>query len=97
MDNRTLNINDDERMATIPLIAHELDMAKLMKVIKCLVAIIIGLLLIIGIGVYEFMSCDFTDVVVDSDDGGIANYLKAGSDGAITNVEGNSTGTDTQD
>ena len=88
-----MEIKDEERMATIPLIAHELDMARLWKVIKCLVAIIIILIGIIGIGVYELTSCDFTSVTIDGNDGGVANYLKAGLNGEINNAEDYSKGT----
>ena len=90
-----MEIKDEERMATIPLIAHELDMARLWKVIKCLVAIIIILIGIVGFGVYEIMSADVTDIIVDSDDGGIANYLNAGTSGVINNAKDYSKGTDT--
>ena len=66
-----MEIKDEERMATIPLIAHELDVARYMIIIKWLLAIIVVLMVIIGIGVYELTSCDFTDVSIDSTDGGM--------------------------
>ena len=91
-----MEIKDEERMATIPLIEHELDVARYMKIIKWLVSIIVILILMIGAGVYEFMSCDIMDVVVDSDDGGIANYLQAGNNGVITNAKDSSPRTDAQ-
>ena len=90
-------IKDEERMATIPLISHQLDMARLYGVIKWLIAIIVALVLVIGIGVYEILSCDFADIVVDSEDGGVANYLKAGADGVINNAEDNSPREDAQE
>lgn len=82
-----MEIKDEERMAMIPLIAHELAMARLERIIKRLIVIIIILVGIIGMGVYEFMCCDFTDIVVDGEDGGVANYLKAGKNGVINNAE----------
>lgn len=91
-----MEIKDEERMATIPLIAHQLDMARMWKVIKALVAIIIILIGIIGIGVYELTSCDFTDISVDSEDNGIANYLEAGTSGVINNAADRSQEKNTQ-
>lgn len=82
-----MELKDEERMATIPLIAHQLDMARMWKVVKALIAIIIILIGIIGVGVYELTNCDFADVCVDSQDGGVANYLKAGANGVINNAE----------
>lgn len=96
-DNKKNELKEDERMAMMPVIAHDLDMARLersnerlISIIKWLVAVIVILVAIIGIAVYEFTSCDFTDVVVDSDDGGAANYLQAGNNGVINNAEDNS-------
>lgn len=91
-----MEIKDEERMATIPLIAHQLDMAraerehkqaieKLEKVITKLVIVIIALLAIVGFGVYEFASYDISDVIVDNQDGGSANYI--GANGVINNAE----------
>lgn len=91
-----MEIKDEERMATIPLIAHELDVARYMIIIKWLLAIIVVLMVIIGIGVYELTSCDFTDVSIDSTDGGIANYLNAGANGVLNDAKNYSPGEDTQ-
>ena len=44
-----MEIKDEERMATIPLIAHELDVARYLKIIKwllCIIAKIMVLLII---------------------------------------------------
>ena len=92
-----MEIKDEERLATIPLIAHELDVARYMIIIKWLLAIIAVLMVIIGIGVYELTSCDFTDVSIDSTEGGIANYLKAGTSGVINNAEDSSSREDSQE
>lgn len=94
-----MEIKDEERMATIPLISHELAMArterehklameKLEKVITKLVIVIVLLLAIIGFGVYEFTFYDISDVVVDNQDGGSANYI--GANGVINNAEDSS-------
>lgn len=82
-----MEIKDEERMATIPLIAHELAMARLERIIKRLVVVIVILIGIIGVGVYELTKCDFTDVWVDSEDNGTANYLEAGTNGVINNAK----------
>lgn len=81
-----MEIKDEERMATIPLIAHELDVARYLKIIKWLLCIIAALVVIIGVGVYELLSCDFSEITVDSEDNGIANYLEAGTSGVINNA-----------
>lgn len=80
-----MEIKDEERMATIPLIAHQLDMSKLMKIIGWLVAIIIIQAIAIGVGVYEFMSYDYADITVDGNDGSNAAYMGAGASGIINN------------
>ena len=85
-----MEIKEEERMATIPLIAHQLDMARLERVIKWLVAVIVLLVVVIGIGVYEFTQYDYSDVYIDSEDKGNANYLEAGLNGAINNNAENS-------
>lgn len=92
-----MEMKDEERMATIPLIAHQLDMARLERVIKWLIAIIVLLVVVIGIGVYEIMGCDFSGVMLDSADGGVASYLNAGNDGVINNAEDSNTGADAQE
>lgn len=85
-----MEIKEEERMATIPLIAHQLDMARLERVIKWLVAVIVFLVVVIGIGVYEFTQYDYSDVYIDSEDKGNANYLEAGLNGVINNNAENS-------
>ena len=85
-----MEIKEEERMATIPLIAHQLDMARLERVIKWLVAVIVLLVVVIGIGVYEFTQYDYSDVYIDSEDKGNANYLEAGLNGVINNNAENS-------
>lgn len=92
-----MEIKDEERMATIPLIAHELDVARYLKIRKWLLCIIAALIVIIGVGVYELTSCDFADVTVDSEDGGIANYLEAGTSGVINNAEDSCSGENAQE
>lgn len=92
-----MEFKDEERMATIPLIAHEVDVARYVTIIKWLLCIIAILIVIIGVGVYELTSCDFTDVSIDSNDSGVANYLKAGTSGVINNAEDSGSGEDAQE
>lgn len=96
-NSKKISLKDDERMATIPLIAHEMGMARLELVIKWLIAIIVLLVVVIGIGVYQIMGCDFSSVMLDSADGGVASYLNAGNDGVINNAEDSNTGADAQE
>ncbi len=81
-----MEIKDEERMATIPLIAHELAMARLERIIRNLIAVIILLIGIIAFGVYEWTQYDYSDITVDSQNLGNANYLEAGTSGVINNA-----------
>ena len=89
----------DER--TISSVDHQYDMARLERIIKRLwVTIIILLALFAGtnaLWIYEWNQYDYTDIIVDSNDGGNANYLQAGSSGVINNGESNSQKQDTQE
>ena len=82
-----MEIKDEERMATIPLIAHELDVARYLKIIKMLVAVII---ILIGVLAYNFFGYDYADITIDSRDKGNANYLEAGANGVINNASDSS-------
>ena len=88
----------DER--TIPSVDHQYDMARLERIIKRLwITIIVLLILFAGtnaLWIYEWNQYDYSSIVVDSDDGGNANYLQAGSNGVINNGEGSSKDADTQ-
>ena len=103
-----MEMKDEERMAMIPLIAHELDMArierchetdmqeltkaneKLAGIIKGLIVAILMLVIAIGVGVYEFMSYDYADITVDSNDGSNAAYMGDGASGVINNGQSSS-------
>lgn len=88
MDN--MEIKDEERMATIPLIAHELAMSRLMRVIKLLIAVIVLLVGVIAYDVYQDAQYDYSDIVIDTQDGGNANYVNAGTSGVINDAKNNS-------
>lgn len=90
-----MEIKDEERMATIPVIVHELDMAKLEQTHEAsmnkleranrrLLAIIV---LLLGLIAYLFFGFDYATIDINSQDGGNANYLQAGSSGVIHNAE----------
>ena len=84
----------DER--SISSVDHQYDMARLERIIKRLwITILVLLILFAGtnaLWIYEWNQYDYSSVVVDSDDGGNANYLKAGMDGVINNGESDSQG-----
>lgn len=82
-----MEIKDEERMATIPLIAHELDVARYLKIIRMLIAVIV---LLIGVLAYNFFGYDYADITIDSRDKGTANYLEAGTSGVINNASDSS-------
>lgn len=91
-----MNDRVDER--TISSVDHQYDMARLERIIKRLWIIIIVLLILFAgtnaLWIYEWNQYDYSDIVVDSEDGGNANYLRAGINGVINNGEGKSQGTD---
>lgn len=91
-----MEIKDEERMAMIPLIAHELDVARYMKIIKMLVAVIIILIGVIAYDTYQDAQYDYSDVVIDTQDGGNANYLNAGANGVLNDAKNNSPREDAQ-
>jgi hypothetical protein len=84
-----MEIKDEERMATIPLIAHQLDMAKFERTTKRLIIALVLVVILLfasnAMWLYEWCQYDYSDVTIDSQDGGNANYLQAGANGAITN------------
>ena len=78
-----MDIKDEERMATIPLIAHQLGMERLMRVIKMLVVIIVVLSAILAYCIYEMNQYEYADVDLDSQSGGIASYMGNHANGVI--------------
>ena len=87
-----MNDRIDER--TISSIDHQYDMARLERIIKRLWIIIIILLILFAgtnaLWIYEWNQYDYEDIVVDSNDGGNANYLQAGANGVINNGQSDS-------
>lgn len=82
----------DER--TISSVDHQYDMARLERIIKRLWIIILALLILFAgtnaLWIYEWNQYDYEDIVVDSNDGGNANYLQAGANGVINNGQSDS-------
>ena len=89
----------DER--TISSIDHQYDMARLERIIKRLWIIILALLILFAgtnvLWIYEWNQYDYSDIVVDSQDGGNANYLEAGMNGVINNGPSDSQDEKTQE
>ena len=86
---------------TISSIDHQYDQARLERIIRRLWIIILVLLILFAgtnaLWIYEWNQYEYGDIVVDSDDGGNANYLQAGANGVINNGESNSSNEETQE
>lgn len=76
----------------VPYIVYEGTVARLERTIRRLVILIgISVLLLFAsnaLWIYEWMQYDYTDVTIDSQDGGNANYI--GANGYINNGESGS-------
>ena len=94
-----MNDRIDER--TISSIDHQYDMARLERIIKRLWIVILTLLILFAgtnaLWIYEWNQYDYEDITVDSNDGGNANYLQAGSNGVINNGQSDSQEEKTQE
>ena len=79
---------------SVPYIVYEGTMARFERTVKRLIiALIIAVILLFASNIawlYEWSLYDYSDVTIDSDDGGVANYLQAGANGAIHNAENSS-------
>ncbi len=78
----------------VPYIVFEGTVARFERTIRRLI-ILIGITILLlfasnAIWIYEWNQYDYSDVVVDSNDGGNASYLEAGMNGVINNGEGDS-------
>lgn len=78
----------------VPYVVYEGTMARFERIVKRLIIllmIIISMLFASNIAwLYVWNQYEYSSVVVDSKDGGSANYLEAGMNGVINNAEGNS-------
>ena len=91
-----MEMKDEERMAMIPLIAHELDVSRYLKIIKIMALLIVLLIGVIAYDTYQDAQYDYSDVVIDTQDGGNANYLNAGANGVLNDAKNYSPREDTQ-
>lgn len=78
----------------VPYIVYEHTMARFERTIKRLIITVIisviALLATNAMWLYEWCQYDYSNVTVDSKDGGNANYLEAGANGVINNAESGS-------
>lgn len=86
---------EKNELMTVPVSVYERTLSRFERIIKCLILIIALLIAVIALGFYEFCQYDVTGVTVDSEDGGIANYVGdhnyvGASGGAMINAEGGS-------
>ena len=81
---------NEKDMATMPVFVHEYACARLERIIKMLVAVILILCGIIAYHVYEMYSYDYSDITVDSMDGSNAAYMGDGASGIINNGQSDS-------
>ena len=79
---------------TVPYIVYEGTIARFERTIKRLIIVVLLAIVLLfasnGLWLYEWCQYDYADVTVDSQDGGNANYLQAGANGAINNAESSS-------
>lgn len=75
----------------VPYIVYEGTMARFERIIKRLmIMLIIAVAMLFASNafwLYEWCQYDYSDVTIDSKDGGNANYLQAGANGVINNGE----------
>ena len=94
-----MNDRIDER--TMSSIDHQYDMARLERIIRRLWITILVLLILFAatnsLWIYEWNQYEYSDIVVDSEDGGNANYLQAGANGVINNGPSDSQDEKTQE
>lgn len=78
----------------VPYVVYESTMARLERSIKRLIILLTATILMLFASnmawLYVWNQYEYSSVVVDSKDGGSANYLEAGMNGVINNAESNS-------
>lgn len=83
----------------VPYLVYQGTMARFERTIKRLIiALALTIVLLCASNfywAYFWSQCDYSEVTLDSQDGGNANYL--GGDGVITNGEGESSETSSQE
>lgn len=81
---------NNKDLATIPAFIHEYDCARLERIIKMLILVIILLFGYIAYDKYQDSLYDYADVTVDSMDGSNAAYMGDGASGTINNGQSDS-------
>ena len=76
---------NEKEMATVPAFIHEYDCARLERIIKMLILVIILLCGYIVYDKYQDSLYDYSDITVDSTDGSNAAYMGDGASGIINN------------
>lgn len=91
MDEKSVTMEVNEKdMATMPVFVHEYDCARLERIIKMLILIIILLCGYIAYDKYQDSLYDYSDITVDSMDGSNASYMGDGASGIINNGQSGS-------
>lgn len=78
----------------VPYIVYEGTIARFERTVRRLIIVLAVTILLLfasnALWIYEWNQYDYSDVTVDSQDGGNANYMGAGASGVINNGEGKS-------
>ena len=76
----------------VPYIVYEGTIARFERTVRRLIIVLAVTILLLfasnALWIYEWNQYDYSDVTVDSQDGGNANYMGAGASGVINNGEG---------
>lgn len=83
--NKETNKQDERDMATMPVFVHEYACARLERIIKMLIIVIVILCGIVVYDKYQDTQYDYSDIAVDSMDGSNAAYMGDGASGTINN------------
>lgn len=75
----------------VPYIVYEGTIARFERTVRRLIIVLAVTILLLfasnALWIYEWNQYDYSDVTVDSQDGGYANYMGAGASGVINNGE----------
>ena len=78
----------------VPYIVYEGTIARFERTVRRLIIVLIIAVILLfasnALWLYEWCQYDYSNVTVDSEDGGNANYLEAGMNGVINNAESGS-------
>lgn len=78
----------------VPYIVYEGTIARFERTVRRLIIVLAVTILLLfasnALWIYEWNQYDYSDVTVDSQDGGNANYMGARASGVINNGEGKS-------